>query len=127
MRKKFSLITKEKRGVYGEAIDKVDMFAQRYALIQQRILRHDIFQPKLVRGRSAGVGTTHALTPVESLLGRSGRRFLLGMIVQVEEGKYYLEDHTSQASLLTDGFVAENSIVLIEGEAIDGTLFVHNM
>ena len=54
--------------------------------------------------------------------------------MQVEEGKYYLEDHTaqvplnfSQASLLTDGFVTENNIVLVEGEAIDGVLHVHNM
>mmetsp|Transcript_20466 Transcript_20466/g.36796 ORF Transcript_20466/g.36796 Transcript_20466/m.36796 type:complete len:377 (+) Transcript_20466:66-1196(+) len=53
---------------------------------------------------------------------------------KVEEGKYYLEDHTgqvplnlSQASLLTDGFVTENSIVLVEGEAVDGVLHVHNM
>ncbi len=56
------------------------------------------------------------------------------MLPKVEEGKYYLEDHTaqvplnfSQASLLTDGFVTENSIVLVEGEAIDGVLHVHNM
>jgi hypothetical protein len=33
----------------------------------------------------------------------------------------------SHASLLTDGFVTENSIVLVEGEAIDGVLHVHNM
>ncbi len=115
------------------------MFHQRYALIQQRILRHEIFQPKLLTNRLGGRssqsnGGTHTLTPVESLLGRSGRRFLLGMIVQVEEGKYYLEDHTAQvplnfseASLLTDGFVTENSIYLIEGEAIDGALHVYNM
>ena len=52
----------------------------------------------------------------------------------MEEGKYYLEDHTaqvplnlSQATLLTDGFVTENQIVLVEGEAIDGVLHVHNM
>jgi len=65
---------------------KVDMFSQRYALIQQRILRQDIFQPKLVtasHGRSQNEGGTHTLTPVESLLGRSGVRYLLGMIVQV--------------------------------------------
>jgi hypothetical protein len=56
------------------------------------------------------------------------------VLPKVEEGKYYLEDHTaqvplnfSQASLLTDGFVTENSIVLVEGEAIDGVLHVHNM
>ncbi len=52
----------------------------------------------------------------------------------MEEGKYYLEDPTgqvplnfSQASLLTDGFVTENCIVLVEGETIDGVLLVHNM
>ncbi|KAL7496415.1 hypothetical protein ACHAWT_004572 [Skeletonema menzelii] len=140
MRKNFSLVPfgKEDRELYGEAVAKVDMFNQRYALIQQRILRQDIFQPKLVTnrlGRSAqNNGGTHTITPVESLLGRSGRRFLLGMIVQVEEGNYYLEDHTAQvplnlsdASLLTDGFITENSVVLIEGEAIDGVLHVHNM
>lgn len=33
----------------------------------------------------------------------------------------------SQASLLTDGFVTENSIVLIEGEAVDGVLHVHHI
>ena len=69
---------------------QVEMFCQRYALIQQRILRQDIFQPKLVvttarssattSGRTAA---THTLTPVESLLGRGGVRYLLGMIVQV--------------------------------------------
>jgi len=143
MRKQFNLerFGKEGRSICGEALDKVEMFAQRYALIQQRILRQDIFQPKLItatnsrrscRGNDGGENIT--LTPVESLLGRSGRRFLLGMIVQVEEGKYYLEDHTgqvalnlSQATLLTDGFVTENCIVLVEGETIDGVLHVHNM
>ena len=60
--------------------------------------------------------------------------YISPILLQVEEGKYYLEDHTaqvplnfSQASLLTDGFVTENSIVLVEGEAIDGVLHVHNM
>jgi hypothetical protein len=33
----------------------------------------------------------------------------------------------SQASLLTDGFVTENSIVLVEGEAVDGVLHVHHI
>jgi len=140
MRKNFSLVNfgKGKRSLYGEAVDKANMFSQRYAMIQQRILRQDIFQPKLVTATGSSQnneqGVTHTLTPVESLLGRSGLRYLLGMIVQVEEGKYYLEDHTaqvpldfSQASLLTDGFVSENSIVLVEGEAIDGVLHVHNM
>ena len=65
---------------------QVDMFLQRYAIVHQRILRQDLFRPKLVtaEGRRADDGSaTHVLTPVESLLGRSGTKFLLGMIVQV--------------------------------------------
>ena len=53
---------------------------------------------------------------------------------KVEAGRYYLEDHTGQvlldlsrASLLTDGFVTENSIVLVQGEAIDGVLHAHHL
>lgn len=52
----------------------------------------------------------------------------------MEEGRYYLEDHTaqvpmdlSQASVLTDGFILENCIVLVEGELIDGILHVHRL
>jgi hypothetical protein len=62
------------------------------------------------------------------------RRITKQKHVKVEEGKYYLEDHTGQvsldlsrASLLTDGFVTENSIVLVQGEAVDGVLHVHHM
>ena len=116
MRKQFSLLTEdeESRSFFGEATDKVsqqvmctisrshpadcrvsssclsqaDMFSQRFAIVQQRILRQDLFRPKLVTadGRSAsgdGRNVTHTITPVESLLGRAGVKFLLGMIVQV--------------------------------------------
>lgn len=88
MRKQFRLIKLEERSLFGEAKHKVAMFAQRYALIQQRTLRQDLFRPQLVsaNGRQAssdGRNVTHSITPVESLLGRTGVKFLLGMIVQV--------------------------------------------
>mmetsp|Transcript_8307 Transcript_8307/g.12741 ORF Transcript_8307/g.12741 Transcript_8307/m.12741 type:complete len:600 (-) Transcript_8307:190-1989(-) len=150
MRKQWTLLLQEeRRSLLAEAHHKPDMFAQRYALVRQRILRQDLFRPKLVTadGRHAGTSSnnasgssattnsmTHAITPVESLLGRSGVKFLLGMIVQVEEGRYYLEDHTAQvpldlshASVLTDGFISENCIVLVEGELVDGVLVVHRL
>ena len=82
------------------------MFSQRYSLIQQRILRQDIFQPKLVtaaHGRSAQShgGGTHTLTPVESLLGRSGVRYLLGMIVQVSSFSVHFSIHYETASTVS--------------------------
>lgn len=115
------------------------MFAQRFALIQQRILRQDLFRPKLVSANGRGASTdhrnvTHSITPIESMLGRHGVRFLLGMIVQVEEGRFYLEDASAQvplflddAMVLTDGFIAENCVVLVEGEMVDGVLHVHRL
>ena len=115
------------------------MFAQRFALVQQRILRQDLFRPKLVSadGRQAstdGRNVTHSITPIESLLGRSGVKFLLGMIVQVEEGRFYLEDNTaqvpldmSQAQMLTDGHFTEGCIVLVEGEMLGQVLHAHRM
>lgn len=74
--------------VTHQCVHQADMFAQRFALVQQRILRQDLFRPKLVTadGRSGdGRNVTHAITPVESLLGRTGVKFLLGMIVQVRK------------------------------------------
>ena len=120
------------------------MFAQRFSLIQQRILRQDLFRPKLVSadGRQASSddrNVTHTLTPIESLLGRTGVKFMLGMITpQVEEGQYYLEDDTAQVALdvseaqvVTDGFLAENCVMLVEGEMMEGprgsVLHVHRM
>lgn len=134
MRRKFSLLNNPKKSIFGDAEDKVDMMIQRFTLVQQRVLRQECFRPKLVTSdnyrNSAKTSTsTTKITPVESLIGRSGPRNLLGMIVQVEEGRYYLEDLTGQipldlrdAQVLSDGLIGENSIVLVEGEMRDTDL-----
>jgi len=131
MRKEFTLLRNEERSLHAEAEHKIDMFAQRYSLVHQRLLRQDVFRPKLVSGAIASGGkaaeATVVLTPIESLLGRPGIRTLLGIIVQVEEGRYYLEDLTaqipldlSQCQVLSAGYITENCIMLLEGEFIDG-------
>ena len=144
MRRQFHLFSdsQESRSIYGDANHKIDMFIQRFAMIQQRLLRQECFRPKLVSSSSHTSSTkgaveetaTTVLTPVESLLGRSGFRNLLGIIVQVEEGKYYLEDlsgqielNFSQAQVLSDGLIGENCVVLVEGETQEGVLFVHKI
>jgi len=141
LRKQFTLLSCESKSLFGDVTDKVDMFAQRFELVRQRILKQDVFRPKLVTadGRQASSDprhVTHTLTTIESLLGRSGARFLLGMLVQGEqEGQYCLEDHTAQvplkmsdAQLLTEGIITKYCIVLVEGEMTeDGVLQVHRM
>jgi DNA polymerase alpha/epsilon subunit B. len=147
-------------GFFGDAEDKVDMFLQRYALIYQRLMRQENFRPKLTTGvsynailsdddnddddddkdendpskKARGSNEQVKITPLEGLLGSKGTKILLGMIVQVEEGRYYLEDPTAQipidlsrADIYSGGFVTENSICLVEGEMQDGILVVERI
>lgn len=56
---------------------------------------------------------------------------MLGVITQVEEGEYRLEDLTSQVPIdlsqaqIEVGIFTENSIVVAEGEMVDGIFRVH--
>jgi len=113
---------------FGSSDDKVNMLMQRYALIHQRLMRNEHFKPRLVQSDSDNV---RKITPIEGLLGSSGDKILLGIIVQVEEGQYYLEDPTAQihmdlsmAELVSDGYMTEHSICLVEGAMVDGVLAV---
>ena len=127
-------------GMFGNVDDKVDMLLQRYALIHQRLMRQEHFRPKLVGDRRSagsggdGSGDAVKITPIEGLLGSVGEKILLGIIVQVEEGRYYLEDPTAQIPIdlssgefLSDGFITEHSICLVEGEMVDGILVVNRI
>lgn len=140
MKRRFSLETQSTGGMFGTVDDKVDMLLQRYALIHQRLMRQEHFRPKLVGDRRSagsggdGSGDAVKITPIEGLLGSVGEKILLGIIVQVEEGRYYLEDPTAQIPIdlssgefLSDGFITEHSICLVEGEMMDGILVVNRI
>ena len=131
MRKAFRLAPMESSvngGFHGSAEDKVNMFRERFNLVHQRVRRHNAFR-QTISTNSAQLDSASTpgikITPIDSLLGEYGNRFLLGMLTQVEEGCYYLEDLTGKipinmANIRCDGFVSENTIVLVEGAVIDG-------
>jgi len=124
------------RSVFGDPCDKINMLLQRYCLIQQRILRQDIFQTNLSSNIITSINQNNSpssskrtaqpvkITPIEGLLGTKGIKTLLGIIIQIEQNQYYLEDPSSSIRLdlsqvkhaSTDGFITEYSIVLVEGE-----------
>lgn len=112
------------------------MLAQRYALVHQRLLRHELFRPShLSHMRSHHV--QHKLTPIESLLGKSsatttGSILVLGILIQIEQGQFYLEDPTGQVLVsfqtmttpIEGCFVTEQCILLVEGTFDDGIFYV---
>lgn len=130
---------------------QIAMLAQRYALIHQRVVRHDLFRPSsdwhLNPASAAG---QLKITPIESLLGQKESHtscsntnpqqnnshvvLLLGILLQIEQGVYYLEDPTGQVQItlqdavLTDGsFLTEHSMILVEGHVRDGVVHVHRI
>lgn len=114
------------------------MHTQRYALTHQRLLRHELFRPTDLQMGSRD-SIQYKLTPIESLLGRQKTQshkslLLLGLLEQVEEGQYYLEDVTGQVPIsfehakVVDGFfVTEGNILLVEGSFQDGILYVQRV
>lgn len=110
------------------------MMAQRYDLVHQRMVRHEIF-----RGRNGAnpdkAHQQYTLMPIESLLGKQNCEHLpvlvLGILVQIEEGKYYLEDPSgrvmvsfSNAIAVDSFYVTENSILLVEARFQDEILYI---
>lgn len=112
---------------------KSEVFRERYNILHQRTMRHELFSPVVEGANQSQVAEKFALKPVEFLLGSTanlGQLIVLGMMTQIKEGKYYLEDPTGvveldlrQASFHT-GLYTENCFVLAEGTYEDGVFRV---
>ncbi|PNF14373.1 DNA polymerase epsilon subunit 2, partial [Cryptotermes secundus] len=103
---------------------KASLFRDRYTILHQRTLRHELFAPAILGANSDDASCKFKLQPIEFLLGSSGKvkeAIVLGLLTQLREGRYYLEDPTgilqldlSEARYHT-GLHTENCFVLAEG------------
>lgn len=109
--------------INGVANSKIELYRERFLLLQQRISRHRMFlKPSFNCG--AAVDRVHCeLTPLTGLLGASGEtKFIMGCLSQLEDDKFYLEDLTGQIAIdvshaaTSSGLFTENCIVVAEGE-----------
>ncbi|XP_061174005.1 DNA polymerase epsilon subunit 2-like [Saccostrea echinata] len=110
--------------LHGTAQDKVTLFLDRYTILQQRTQRHDLFTPPVIGAEKDESAKKFQLKPIEYLLGstaRLGEIIVLGMLTQLREGKWYVEDPTGAVQVdLSDanfhtGLFTENCFVLAEG------------
>ncbi|NXY81681.1 DPOE2 polymerase, partial [Alcedo cyanopectus] len=133
-RKKFvplSMTNLPEPNLFGSAKDKAELFRERYSLLQQRTHRHELFTPSPVVAHPDDSKSKFQLKTIESLLGNTnkvGEVIVLGMITQLKEGKFFLEDPTGVVQLdlkksysLTplhqfhSGLYTESCFVLAEG------------
>eukprot|EP00794_Sanderia_malayensis_P000497 gene497-1143_t len=126
-RKKFLPSTEKRPCLHGEASDKTSMFKERYTILHQRTLRHELFVPAAVASANHNA-SKFELKSIEHLLGSTGNLenvIILGMLTQMKEGKYWLEDPTGvieldmEKALFHTGLYTENCFVLAEGNYDD--------
>ncbi|BFF98090.1 DNA polymerase epsilon subunit 2 [Drosophila madeirensis] len=116
---------------------KSDYMQQRYAMLLQKTLRHDLFAPAVIQD---GVGADaqakkFKLQFAENLLATNTMReaVVLGLLTQLKEGKFYVEDPTGSIELdlsgarFHAGFFCEGCFVLAEGHYSNGVLKVDGL
>ncbi|GLJ38887.1 hypothetical protein SUGI_0792820 [Cryptomeria japonica] len=108
--------------IHGEANSKATLYRERLQLLQQRLARDRHFARPAFASDTSRSGSFEMI-PIQSLIGCIGRRWIMGVISQLEDGHFFLEDLTgaipidlSQAISLKIGYFVENTIIVAEGE-----------
>uniref|UniRef100_A0A0D9X8Q0 DNA polymerase II subunit 2 n=1 Tax=Leersia perrieri TaxID=77586 RepID=A0A0D9X8Q0_9ORYZ len=115
--------------IHGEAGDKAALYRDRYQVLLQRLARDIYFsKPAFDTVMTEDVNC-------ESLIGCTGRRWIMGVISQLEERQFYLEDLTGAGNFttflntqhkITSGFFVENTVIVAEGELLSNGIFQVN-
>ncbi|TKS86734.1 DNA polymerase epsilon subunit 2 [Collichthys lucidus] len=125
----------------GLARDKAELFRERYTILQQRIHRHELFTPPAIGAAVEEGQNKFQLKTIEALLGSTsklGEVIVLGMVTQLKEGKFYLEDLSGTVQLdmskaisfhsshqFHNGLYTESCFVLAEGWYEDSVFHVN--
>lgn len=115
----------------GEAGDKASLYRDRYQLLLQRLSRDKYFS-RLVFDTELSESGNCEITPIQSLIGCTGRRWLMGVISHLEEGHFFLEDLTAAVPIdlsnakIISGFLVENTVIVAEGELLSNGTFQVN-
>lgn len=115
--------------IHGEASAKAGLYRDRFLLLFQRLARDHHFSKPAFDTEISHVGSCEVLSklkpkptstllvnfsfiasdseclcvcqisPIQSLVGQTGRRWVMGVISQLEDGHYYLEDLTASVEI----------------------------
>ncbi|KAE9588280.1 putative DNA-directed DNA polymerase [Lupinus albus] len=84
--------------VHGEASAKEALYRDRFLLLSQRLSRDQHFSKPAFDSEFSHFGSCE-ISPIQSLVGRTGRRWVMGLISQLEDGHFYLEDLTASVEI----------------------------
>ena len=131
-RNKFIISSNMNPMLHGSSKDKAEIFRERYEIVKQRTMRHELFTPAAMAS-SGQKASKFELRTIEYLLGSSSvleNVIVLGMLTQMKEGSFWLEDPTGvvkldlEKALFHTGLYTENCLVLAEGDYDDNILTI---
>ncbi|CAH2060898.1 unnamed protein product [Thlaspi arvense] len=119
--------------VHGDASAKTALYRERFMLLSQRVSRADHFSRPAFDAEMSQF-ENNEISPIQSLIVQIGRKWVMGVISQLEDGHFYLEDLSASVEIdlskaisffvklykITTGFFTENTIILAEGEMKNG-------
>ncbi|CDW52250.1 DNA polymerase epsilon subunit 2 [Trichuris trichiura] len=121
----------KKYSLFGDADDKVDMFRERFLLVYQRLLHHELFSEEGTSGNI--LNKKYMIRSVGSLCAEDGilkDAVVVGVISQMKQDKFYLEDLSGHIEVdlseatFQPGIYVEDSVVMVEGFCHDMILHV---
>ncbi|KAI9583514.1 DNA polymerase epsilon subunit 2 [Glossina fuscipes] len=134
--KKFEL-SSEPRVLLTKPFMKTGHLRQRYELLLQKTLRHELFAPAVIENGVSAESRIKKfkLLYCENLLATSvvEEAVVLGLLTQLKEGKFFIEDPTGYVELdlsatrFHAGFFCEGCFVLAEGAYDEGVLKVDGL
>ncbi|XP_073146716.1 DNA polymerase epsilon subunit B isoform X2 [Henckelia pumila] len=119
---------KAKPPIHGDASAKATLYKDRFLLLFQKLSRDPHFSTPVFDSDISDYGSCQIST-IQSLVGQTGKKWVMGLISQLEDGHFYLEDLTAAVEVdlsdarITTGFFSENTIVLAEGEMLLNGIF----
>ncbi|MBA0806578.1 hypothetical protein Gohar_022450, partial [Gossypium harknessii] len=84
--------------IHGEASAKAALYRDRLLLLFQRVSRDQHFI-KPAFDTDVDTSPSCQLSTIQSLVGQRGRRWVMGVISQLEDGHFYLEDLTAAVEI----------------------------
>ncbi|CAN6475944.1 unnamed protein product [Victoria cruziana] len=82
--------------IHGDPTAKASLYRDRFQLLHQRLSRDRHFSKRAFQTElSDSEGPSSEITPIQSLIGCTGRRWIMGVISQLEDGHFFLEDLTA--------------------------------
>jgi DNA polymerase epsilon subunit 2 len=107
--------------IHGEASAKTALYRERFMLLSQRVSRAEHFSRPAFDAEMSQF-ENNEISSIQSLISQRGRKWVMGVISQLEDGHFYLEDLSASVEIdlskakITTGFFTENTIILAEGE-----------